>query len=124
VVAPINRIDVERVDDSLAVVSVAGEHDLSSAPELREQLETLLAAGTAMVVDLTEATFVDSSVLAALIEASRNGDGSGVGFSVVLPPDAASGVVKVIEVTGIANVLAVRTTRDDAIEVARSGAQA
>lgn len=119
VVSPASRIGVERVDDSLAIVAVEGEHDLSTAPELREHLQVLIRADASVVVDLSLATFVDSSVLAALIEASQNGDQRGVGFSVALPADAATGVRRVIEVTGLGEVLALRESTDSAVMAAR-----
>jgi anti-sigma B factor antagonist len=120
VVSPASRIGVERVDDSLAVVIVEGEHDLSSAPELRDRLQGLIDGEVSVVVDLSLATFVDSSVLAALIEANQQGEQRDLGFSVALSADGAAGVRRVIEVTGLGGVLALRETRDSAVEAARA----
>jgi len=50
------------------VVSLRGEHDISTAPDLRGALERAHAAGGAVVVDLTDAEFVDSTVLQALLQ--------------------------------------------------------
>jgi anti-sigma B factor antagonist len=121
VVSPRSRIGVETIDDTLAVVAIEGEHDLSTAPELRERLGALLEDGTAAVVDLSAATFVDSSILAALITASQQGEENGLGFSVVVPADAAEGVRRVIEVTRLSEALALRESRDAAIAAARPG---
>jgi anti-sigma B factor antagonist len=123
VISPTSRIRVERVDDSLAIVLVEGEHDLSSAAEFREHLSGLLEAGTSAVVDLSGATFVDSSVLAALIWASQQSAEQGVGFSVALPGNAAEGVRRVIDVTGLGEALALRDGTDAAVEAARTGAE-
>jgi anti-sigma B factor antagonist len=120
VVSPTSRIRVERVDDSLASVMIEGEHDLSTAPELRGHLSTLLSDGTSAVVDLSAATFVDSSVLAALIEASQLGSEQGLGFSVALPAETDEAVRRVIEVTGLGDAIELCETRESAVEAARS----
>jgi anti-anti-sigma factor len=51
------------LDGEVSVVAVRGEHDLATADALRRQLEELRAQGSPFVVDLTEATFIDSAVL-------------------------------------------------------------
>jgi anti-sigma B factor antagonist len=52
------------------VLSLAGELDLADAPALREALRRAVErAPKRLVVDLTEVTFVDSTVLGALVEA-------------------------------------------------------
>ena len=50
-----------------AVVQLTGEHDLVSAPDLRQVLRESVSAETRLVVlDLADCTFVDSSVLGVL----------------------------------------------------------
>jgi anti-anti-sigma factor len=63
-----------REDDGAVLVTVGGELDMSSAGQLAGCLEQL---GGAVVVDLSEATFCDSSGLNSLFHAWRrlNGDG-------------------------------------------------
>ena len=52
------------------VLSLAGELDLADAPALREALRRAVErAPRRLVVDLAEVTFVDSTVLGALVEA-------------------------------------------------------
>ena len=53
------------------MVVLAGEHDLYTAPALRERITGVLEGGTALVIDLTPSTFIDSSVLRVLLEARR-----------------------------------------------------
>jgi anti-sigma B factor antagonist len=51
---------------------VRGELDLVASPELKKRLGELIDAGaTFAFVDLSEATFVDSTVLGALVGANR-----------------------------------------------------
>jgi anti-sigma B factor antagonist len=59
---------VSETGDAL-VVRLAGELDLSNAPALREALLELAARGPSrLVLDLSEVTFVDSTVLGLLVE--------------------------------------------------------
>jgi anti-sigma B factor antagonist len=52
------------------VLSLAGELDLADAPALREALRRAVERSPKrLVVDLTEVTFVDSTILGALVEA-------------------------------------------------------
>jgi len=106
----------------VAVVVVEGEHDVYTAPMLSEQLEELLNEGLPLVVDLTPATFVDSSVLRVLLETRRQADERGIGFAVALGQEESAPVRRVLDITGLIPVLAVHSGRDDAIEAARGEA--
>jgi anti-sigma B factor antagonist len=53
------------------LVSLVGEHDLSTAEDLRERLWAIFRTGTTVVIDLTATTFIDSSTLGVLIDADR-----------------------------------------------------
>ena len=62
-----NAIVLDDTAGDVIVVVVEGEHDIYTAPTLRERLDEALGRGGGIVVDLTAATFVDSSVLGALL---------------------------------------------------------
>ena len=66
-----NPIVLDDTAGDVVVVVVEGEHDIYTAPTLRERLDEALGRGGGIVVDLTAATFVDSSVLGALLDARR-----------------------------------------------------
>jgi anti-anti-sigma factor len=53
------------------LVSLEGEHDLSTAQDLRDELRAIFRTGTTVVIDLTRATFIDSSTLGVLMNADR-----------------------------------------------------
>src|SRR4051812_49489060 len=65
-----NPIVLDETAGDVVVVVVEGEHDIYTAPTLRERLDEALGRGGGIVVDLTGATFVDSSVLGALLDAA------------------------------------------------------
>jgi anti-sigma B factor antagonist len=69
----------ENIDTDIAVVRGDGRLNMVSAPALREQVTTAIAAGRVrIVVDLGGTTFMDSSGLGALIgclKTARQADG-------------------------------------------------
>ena len=48
-------------------LTLTGEHDLTTAKQLDEQMEHIAASGTSVVIDLTQAQFIDSQVIAWLL---------------------------------------------------------
>jgi anti-sigma B factor antagonist len=88
----------EALSEGTFVVSLAGEHDLYTAPKVQEELRSVLAAGArTIVVDLTETTFVDSTMLHVLLSA-RN-ELRNRGRLLLVTNDAT--VKRVFEITGV-----------------------
>ncbi len=99
------------------VVSLAGEHDLYTAPKVQEELRSAIASGArTIVVDLTETTFLDSTMLHVLLSA-RNEHWDGGRF--LLVTDDAT-VKRVFEVTGIDRFFDFYPSRRAAEEEARA----
>jgi anti-sigma B factor antagonist len=105
----------------VALLTVTGEHDLYTAPALREQLDRALATGD-LIVDLSAATFVDSSVLGALLNARQRAIEEQRGFAVCLEPDSSAMVRQVFEITGLMPTMPVLQSVDEAGEALRNGA--
>jgi anti-sigma B factor antagonist len=115
------EIAIERSDEGLAVLTVRGEHDLSTAPDLRRRLKALIGEGDSIVVDLSPATFVDSTILGVILDASRRASDAGLGFAVA-HTNGGSSVARVLEVTGLKAELPVHSARTDAASAAASPA--
>jgi anti-anti-sigma factor len=49
------------------MLAVAGEHDLTTTKKLDEDMEQIAASGTSVVIDLSQAMFIDSQVIAWLV---------------------------------------------------------
>jgi anti-sigma B factor antagonist len=112
---------LERNDSGLAVLTISGEHDLSTAPNLRRRLDNLLEEGTATVVDLSPATFIDSSILGVILDGRRRATDMGIGYAVV-HANGADAVDRVLDVTGLRTELPVHARREEAFsEVSGSG---
>jgi anti-sigma B factor antagonist len=115
-----NPIVLDDTADGVVVVVVEGEHDIYTAPTLRERLDEAIARGDAVVVDLTGATFVDSSVLGALLDARRRALDAGQGFVVCVGEEVEPGVQRILDITGLVPVLPVVSGRPEAIRAARA----
>ncbi|MGI8623659.1 MAG: STAS domain-containing protein [Solirubrobacteraceae bacterium] len=112
------------LDDShgdVLLVVVRGEHDIYTAPALRDRLHEALGGGPAgVVVDLSAATFLDSSILGALLEACRQAIERGLGYVVCLGEDPEPGVARILEITGLVPVFPVVRSPQEALEAARA----
>jgi anti-sigma B factor antagonist len=106
------RIGTERYGESW-VVTVAGDVDLHSAPELRDRLASLGDTGTKhIVVDLSECEFLDSMGLGVLLGAKKRMARDGRELHVVVTsPD----VRRIFEITMLDRVLDLHATRAEAL---------
>jgi anti-sigma B factor antagonist len=114
------EIRLETIEGGPAVLTVEGEHDLHTAPELRRRIDELIETGEPIVVDLSPATFVDSSILGVLLEGRRRATDAGIGFSVA-QADGAVAVSRVLQVTGLRSELPVHETLEQALSSAAKG---
>jgi anti-sigma B factor antagonist len=116
-----NPIVLDDTAGDVVVVVVEGEHDIYTAPTLRERLDEALERGHGVVIDLTGATFVDSSVLGALLDARRRALDAGKGYVVCVGATVEPGVQRILDITGLVPVLPVLNGREEAIQAARNG---
>ena len=91
--------------DGTTIVAVTGELDLYRAPALTEALDAAL--GTAVVVDLQDVTFLDSTTLCLLLTQQRRLHEEGAEL-IVLVGDRTP--TTVFEITGFDQILALQTT--------------
>jgi anti-sigma B factor antagonist len=117
-----NRIELDRNNNGVVVVVVTGEHDVYTAPSLRDQIQSVIEEKAPFVIDLTPATFVDSSILRVLLEARRQAEETGLGFAVALGNGEGPGVRRILEVTGLISVFPVLADREEALQTAKSAA--
>src|SRR6185437_11748272 len=68
---PRSDVIVEDLTADRWLVTLQGEHDLSTAPVLRDQLEAVFRSSTGVVVDLSTTPFIDSSIIAVLVDANQ-----------------------------------------------------
>lgn len=109
------RAAIERLDGDVLVVNVAGEIDQATVPDLERALDEAIQAGpAAVVVDLSECGFIDSSGLATLVAArERHTEGDGKRFGVCC---ADAQVRRLLEITGLDAAMGVTGSRAEALE--------
>ena len=113
------RAETEAVDDGVGAVTVAGELDQATLPELQRALDEVIEAGSdALVVDLSDCSFIDSSGLAALVSArERVSAGVGRGFAICC---GSPQVLRLLEITGLDKAMGAVSTRAEALEAVRA----
>ena len=99
------------------MLTISGEHDLSTAPSLRRRLDGLLDEGVATVLDLSPATFIDSSILGVILDGRRRAAEANIGFAVARS-NGSDAVDRVLEVTGLRAELPVHARPAEAIRAA------
>lgn len=67
-VATLKDVDVTSPRSGVSIVSFRGEHDVTSSQSTAELLDSLLLANHLVIADVSEAKFVDASMLEVLIE--------------------------------------------------------
>ncbi|HEY3018632.1 MAG TPA: STAS domain-containing protein [Solirubrobacteraceae bacterium] len=103
----------QALDDGLLLIDVRGEVDLFSVEQLRTVfVEAEQAGHLHLVVDLSAVNTIDSTGLAALVGAHRRLLRQGGEMVVVI---SSARVWSKFSMTGLDNVFAVATTREEAL---------
>ena len=114
-------INTEQLGDEAYVISLAGEVDLYTAPEFKQQLLDVIAkGGKQVVVDFTNTTFIDSTTLGVLVggvKRLRTNDGH---LALVCSD---RNITKIFEITGLDRVFTIYKTREEAIQDLDGGGQ-
>jgi anti-anti-sigma factor len=111
---PGSELVVERSEQAWVLI-LRGEHDLSTSPALVNELDAVFAHGTMVVVDLAEASFIDSSVAGALMRAWETAQ-SREASTVVLCAPGGSPPRRLLDMVGMTRVIPTFETRAEAID--------
>ncbi|GAB1688782.1 STAS domain-containing protein [Krasilnikovia sp. M28-CT-15] len=99
--------------DDMVVLSVGGELDMATAPQLQDQIGDLLERGhTRLIFDLAEVSFCDSTGLSVFVRAKNSTDDAGGTVRLAAPQ---RGVLRILEVSGLVEVLGTYPSVDAAI---------
>jgi anti-sigma B factor antagonist len=103
----------------VTVLAVHGQADLHTAPELRSAIEAAIDGGaSSLVVDLSEATFIDSMTLGVLLGAVKRLRPSAGSVSIV---SADPHIRRVFEITLLDRVFTLHQDREAALDHADMG---
>lgn len=105
---------------SVTIVTLTGDHDLCTAPALRESLDQEVGEFRPCVIDLRGATLVDSAILSVFNDAARLSREHGLEMPVVLNGNRGSAVRGLVKAT----MVTLRTFDDlaEAVELAERSA--
>src|SRR5438270_11981605 len=114
-------IKTDELGDGAYVISLAGEVDLYTAPEFKQQLLDVISQGARnVVVDFSDTTFIDSTTLGVLVggvKRLRTNDGQ---LSLVCSD---RNITKIFEITGLDRVFTIHPTPNEALEHVQSSSQ-
>ena len=113
-------VSLDHAEPRVGIVSLIGEHDTYSANRLAGELRVLLDRETHVAVDLSDATFIDSQTLSALLKGRNAAEERSLGFVLVLPPNEFTQVNRILDMTGLVSSFVTRPTLDDALAAARA----
>jgi anti-sigma B factor antagonist len=106
------KIETENLETDVPVIELEGEVDVYTAPQLKQQMISMLESGTKqMVVDLTKVDYFDSTALGVLIgglKRIRERDGN---LSLICPNPR---IRRVFEITGLDKIFDIYTSADEA----------
>lgn len=115
--SPALQLTEESLDARTHVIALSGELDVATVSQLDDALREAIAGGhTALVVDLVELTFLDSTGLMVLLNGFRRirrKDGRLV-LACTNPT-----VLRLFDVTGTSSTFTILDTREQAIEAAQ-----
>jgi anti-sigma B factor antagonist len=103
------------LEHGVRTVSVRGELDLSTAPDLEGPLEQALESGDGSVlIDLSQCEFIDSTGIALIVRAWQRLQSGGNGRALVICSQNDQ-VRRVLEITGLELSIPVHMSRDEAL---------
>lgn len=98
---------------AMVVVSVAGELDMATSPQLQDQITDQVEKGhNRLVFDLAGVPFCDSTGLSVFVRAKNSCDETGGVVRLAAPQ---RGVLRILEVSGLVQVLETYPTVDEAV---------
>ena len=112
------HIHDEEVDADTHVIELGGEVDLYTAPEFKERMVQVIDGGKKqVVVDLSKATFIDSTTLGVLVGGVKRLRPVGGALTLVCSDQ---NILKIFEITGLDRVFPIHASREDALAGAAS----
>ena len=104
----------ESDEQGLAQISVGGEVDVATAPELREKLYEVIDRGESPVIlDLLAVTFIDSTALGVLIGAQERCRGRGTDLRIIVDNPR---ITKIFGITGLTDLFSIYPTVAEAVD--------
>jgi anti-sigma B factor antagonist len=112
------KMNTRSIDDRASLIDLEGEIDVYTAPNLKQQIITLLDSGVRhILINLTNVEYLDSTALGVLIgglKRLRERDGS---LDLICPNPR---IKRVFEITGLDKIFDMYTTEEEALDKMRA----
>lgn len=108
----------EELEDGVSAITVIGELDMNTAPQLEQELEAVLAdEGASLMLDLCACEFIDSTGIALIVRSwqrlDREAGGEGRGRLVLCSHNHQ--VRRLLKITGVESSISMHEQREDAL---------
>jgi anti-anti-sigma factor len=104
--------------DGLTILHLVGEHDMSTAQKLEARIREQVWQSRNLIVSLTDASFIDSAIVAALYRGHQLA--AERGCRLVLHTQCEAIVERVLDISGLLDGIPCSDTLDGAVELAGS----
>jgi anti-anti-sigma factor len=112
------EVESEQREDGIRAITVRGELDMNTAPELEAELDrTLTEESAAVLLDLSECEFIDSTGIALIvrtwqrIDGGEDGDGEGRFVLCCINHQ----VRRLLKITGVESSISMHERREEAL---------
>ena len=110
------QADLAQRPEGPAIVTLAGEVDLFTAPQFDEALQRCIDQGAHhIVVDFSKVTFIDSTALSVLVAGSKR-----LVRGKLVIVCGLGNVLRLLQVAGLERLFVICPTLDEALEASRS----
>ena len=110
----------EELDSRTHLIAVSGEIHVSTAPQFSRRLNDAIGQGkTAVVLDLSDVTFIDSTGLSVLLNGLRRVTRRGGRMAIVCTNPT---VLRLFEITRLDTTFDIVGSREDAVKAVRGDA--
>ncbi len=107
-------VEDDTMASTVAVLPVGGEIDYAASPQLKEQLAARLKPGVRhLVLDLSDATFIDSTAIGVLVGAATKLQDRQHGSLLIVCENA--NVLRIFELTGLDGMIGLYGSREEAL---------
>jgi anti-sigma B factor antagonist len=107
-------VDVGRGD--IALLAMGGEIDYDASPQLKERIADHIKAGRRrLVLDISAATFIDSTAIGVLVGAVARLREAGGGSLAIVCADENESVLRIFQITGVENMIELYRSREEAL---------
>jgi anti-anti-sigma factor len=113
-------VTIEVVSSRAAVVTLGGDHDVASRNAIADAFG-VAATGRDLLVDLSECTFIDSTIIKLLLQTMRQLEEQDARFELVIDTDPRGHVARVAELMGIPEVIPTHASRSDGLRSLADG---